>query len=560
MTDPLPFTGERFTPECVGELAYEHWHRYAFARGLAAGKRVLDAACGEGYGARLLAETADDVLGIDIDGAVVAHAANRYEGKANLAFEQGDVTGLPRLPAGRFDLIVCFGVLEQLAVPERVLACLERLLAPDGLLLVSTPDSRRPADDGSEPDRSEHELTRADFETLLAQHFPARRLYAQKLLFQSALWDAHGGGAGFAADTHGHVWRPGLEYPASGHLAVCARAQAHLPTLPALSLYGDAPETVLRQYRDLARANVATGATIAGLQAELTQLRGSRYERRRGVIGVVVVTHNNESTIARCLSAVRSDPMVSRVVVVDNASDDNTASQVQAVNEVDKRVRFFRNRVNHGFGMACNQGASALAEPWVCFVNPDVYIEPDTLSRLLAHATERAGAGLLGVELVDAHGDVDPNSRRQDVSLRALLKAGGRRESLYVESDGTPVQNVDAVSGALMLMPSNLFVKLGGFDEAFRLHAEDLDLCRRVREAGYEVLVANDVRALHVGGVSGRGKPFWVGWQKRRSLWHYFHKWEAADTPLWLRPVLWVGLWANFLIGSVTRQFLGDYR
>ena len=119
---------------------------------------------------------------------------------------------------------------------------------------------------------------------------------------------------------------------------------------------------------------------------------------------------------------------------------------------------------------------------------------------------------------------------------------------------------MEAVTGALMMMPSNLFVKLGGFDESFRLHAEDLDLCRRVREAGYEVLCANDVRALHVGGVSGRRKPFWVGWQKRRSLWRYFHKWEAAETPLWMRPLLWVGLWANFFIGLVSRQILGDYR
>ena len=55
MSDTLPFTGERFTPECEREIAYEHWHRYAFARSLARGRRVLDAACGEGYGSALLA-------------------------------------------------------------------------------------------------------------------------------------------------------------------------------------------------------------------------------------------------------------------------------------------------------------------------------------------------------------------------------------------------------------------------------------------------------------------------------------------------------------------------
>ncbi|MGH8030347.1 MAG: glycosyltransferase [Arenimonas sp.] len=557
MTDPLPFTGERFTPECDGELAYAHWHRYAFARRLAGGRRVLDAACGEGYGSALLAEVAAEVTGVDIDGHCVDHAAERYAGRVNLRFEQGDITGLPR--AGQFDLIVCFGVLEHLADPERLIAGLDRLLAPNGVLLVSTPDRNR-EDEAGETGRTEHELTGPELEALLQPRFPARRLYEQKLMFQSALWDPQGGEPAFVASTHGHHWRPGLEYAPDVHLAVCARASAHLPALPGLSLYGDQNETLLRRYRGLARNDFATGATIAGLQAELSQLRGTRYERRRGVIGVVVVSHNSESTISRCLSAVRSDPMVSRVVVVDNASEDNTSGQVQSVNEVDKRVRYFRNRNNRGFSQACNQGASALAEPWVAFVNPDVYIEPDTLTRLLEHAASRPGAGLLGVELIDEHGSVDRNSRRQDVSLRGLLEARGKRDDLYTESDGTPLQRVEAVSGALMLMPSNLFVKLGGFDESFHLHAEDLDLCRRVREAGYEVLVANDIRALHVGGVSGRSKPFWVGLQKRRSLWRYFTKWERDQTPLWMRPILWLGLWANFFTGLVSRQFLGDYR
>src|SRR6266403_4168752 len=70
----IPFTGERFLPGCAGEIAYEHWHRYAFARRFATGKRVLDAACGEGYGTALLSKVASAVVGVDIDAATVAHA------------------------------------------------------------------------------------------------------------------------------------------------------------------------------------------------------------------------------------------------------------------------------------------------------------------------------------------------------------------------------------------------------------------------------------------------------------------------------------------------------
>ena len=85
----LPFTGERFTPECVREIAYEHWHRYAFVRALTAGKRVLDAACGEGYGSAFLAGVAAQVTGIDLDPSTIEHARARYADMPNLDFRIG---------------------------------------------------------------------------------------------------------------------------------------------------------------------------------------------------------------------------------------------------------------------------------------------------------------------------------------------------------------------------------------------------------------------------------------------------------------------------------------
>ena len=89
------------------------------------------------------------------------------------------------------------------------------------------------------------------------------------------------------------------------------------------------------------------------------------------------------------------------------------------------------------------------------------------------------------------------------------------------------VQRVDAVSGALMLLPRALFTRIGGFDAAYRLHAEDLDLCRRARAAGAVVAVANDVRVVHVRGVSSRARPLFVEWHKHRGFWRYFRKFEA---------------------------------
>src|SRR5688572_15249436 len=279
MSDPvLPFTGERFTPECVREIAHEHWHRYAFARPLARGRRVLDAACGEGYGSALLAAAGAQVLGVDVDPAAVAHARARYGDIAGLRFDVADATALDALPASSFDVIASFETLKHVHEQERLLDGFARLLAPGGVLLVSTPDRAEYTDRTGETNPHHvRELYRDQFEALLAARFPARRLFGQKLLFQSAIWSLD---AAPAADTQASTHAAGglvdgLAYPPLYFMAACARDAAALAALPALSLFGDAAESVYADYRDEVRRNRAAAAHIAHLEAELARLRGA---------------------------------------------------------------------------------------------------------------------------------------------------------------------------------------------------------------------------------------------------------------------------------------------
>ena len=268
-------------------------------------------------------------------------------------------------------------------------------------------------------------------------------------------------------------------------------------------------------------------------------------------IGVVVVSYASAATLETCLTRLLAARDVARVLVMDNASPDDSVERVRRLAARDARLGVVANEHNRGFAAACNQGATAIAQSWIAFVNPDAYVERDTLSRLVAHAAARPGAGLLGVELVNEAGLVDPASRRSDPSLREQLATLGQPANLYLGRDpALALQPVDVVSGALMLMPTGLFVRLQGFDEGYRLHAEDLDLCRRVRDAGYEVLVANDLRITHVRGVSSRRRPVWAEWQKHRGLWRYFRRFESEQTAAWLRPLLWLGVWAHFALAA----------
>lgn len=264
-----------------------------------------------------------------------------------------------------------------------------------------------------------------------------------------------------------------------------------------------------------------------------------------GAIAAVVVSYNSGETLDACLQRLRDAGGVAAIRVVDNGSHDASMTLVQRHALEDPRVRFIANPDNPGFAVACNQGAAASDAPWLAFVNPDLMVERDTLVRLRDAAASLGGEVLVGAVLHGEDGREDPVCRRQDPDFVAMLASPAAR-NLAVPSSGEPVQPVEAISGALMLLPRSLFERLDGFDEAYRLHSEDLDLCRRARLAGAGVAVANEARVLHVRGVSSRPRPWFVTWHKHRGMWRYFRKFDAAGRAWPLQALVWLGIWARF--------------
>ncbi len=297
-------------------------------------------------------------------------------------------------------------------------------------------------------------------------------------------------------------------------------------------------------------------------------------------IAVVVVTYQSASTIDDCLARLRCAHGVDAIRVVDNLSNDGSLAIIQRHATVDPRVRFIANPNNSGFAVACNQGAADVAETatacrWLAFVNPDALVEPDTLVRLRALAAPHGEVTddiVLGADLVDQDGLRDPAARRRHpdfVAMFAGMPAAlmrrahlalwrgstgvpdvdphvGDRSLAIAPDDTQPLQRVEAVSGALMLLSRRLFEGIGGFDEGYRLHAEDLDLCRRAATAGAVVAVANQVRVTHVRGVSSRSNPWFVEWHKHRGLWRYFRKFEAGQRSPLLRATVFAAIWCRF--------------
>lgn len=182
----LEFSGERLTTATSGQIEIEHFHRYFLARELCRGKDILDVASGEGYGAALLAQVAHSVTGVDLDKLTVTHAQRSYP-QANLRFLRGDARDLP-VADSSFDVVVSFETLEHFAEHDKFLAEVRRVLRPNGIFLVSTPDRDvySPAGRPANPFHA-RELTRDQFRATLEQHFPHVEVYLQRPFAGSAV-------------------------------------------------------------------------------------------------------------------------------------------------------------------------------------------------------------------------------------------------------------------------------------------------------------------------------------------------------------------------------------
>jgi len=271
-------TGERIVPWARdAQVVYEHYHRYLWTRPLVAGRRVLDLGSGEGYGAALLAQTASTVTGIDIDERAVAHSAANYP---DVAFRVASVTDLSAFADDSFDAVVAFEVIEHVAEHDRVVAEIARVLAPGGLVVMSTPERGAYSDDRDFTNPYHvRELTQDEFTALLRGRFATVALFAQRAMAGSRL-EALDPAEGHLAVRIGRADEDWREVGAPDPLYLVAVASdAPLPALPGESTLIDYGLEVLAE-RD-ARFRAELEAKNDLLVAEQARAQRAEDEARR---------------------------------------------------------------------------------------------------------------------------------------------------------------------------------------------------------------------------------------------------------------------------------------
>ncbi|WP_238149603.1 glycosyltransferase family 2 protein [Dyella jiangningensis] len=268
-------------------------------------------------------------------------------------------------------------------------------------------------------------------------------------------------------------------------------------------------------------------------------------------LSVIVVAADSGPTLRDCVRRVLACELPLEMILVDNASADGIPQAIARAHENDARLQVVYNHANLGFGPAVNRGVSHAHGKTVLVLNPDCLIDNATLVRLLDVLATQQRVGLVGAVVCDENGEPDPASYRRDPLLKRSLNTMFNRPGEGVNIEG-PIPHelveAEAVSGALMVLPRRLFDYLAGFDEAYFLHCEDLDLCRRVRDAGYKVMLAGDVRVLHGKGSSSRHRPVFVSRHKHRGMWRWFRKFDPEARKPWVSALVWLGIWSHFLL------------
>jgi len=265
----------------------------------------------------------------------------------------------------------------------------------------------------------------------------------------------------------------------------------------------------------------------------------SRPEAALDRVGVLIVNYNAGAWLKRCIASL--DASAGEIIIVDNGSSDDSLDGIDA-----DQARIDLAGANLGFAAAVNRAAAQCDRELLLILNPDCCITPAGLARLVAELDAHPEAVLVSGRVVGEDGHEQRGSRRRLPTPDRIIAEMWPFSSNGVDLSQAPApesaREVEAVSGACMLVRAAALRAVGGLDPDYRLHFEDLDLFARLRAAGHRLRWVPEVRIVHAGGRSSRSRPAGVLIDKHRGLWRYLGLHCRDQWPTWQRPLWAAGL------------------
>jgi GT2 family glycosyltransferase len=250
-------------------------------------------------------------------------------------------------------------------------------------------------------------------------------------------------------------------------------------------------------------------------------------------LSIVVLCWNDKTVIGDCLRSIYEETreIDFEVIVSDNGSSDGS---IEFIHQAYPRARVLENGKNLGFAQGNNVGIAQTAGQYVLILNPDTIVHNHALENLVAFADRHPEAGAFGCRVLNRDGSFQGPARPFPTIWRNWIAALYLRPLAYLSDvftsdtytgwDGLTEREIDWQSGCCIMCRSDVLKDLGGFDEQFFYHYEEVDLCRRVWNAGYSVRYTPEAAITHLGGQSVNRFPLRFELEKCRSRYRYFYK------------------------------------
>jgi N-acetylglucosaminyl-diphospho-decaprenol L-rhamnosyltransferase len=276
-------------------------------------------------------------------------------------------------------------------------------------------------------------------------------------------------------------------------------------------------------------------------------------------VSAVIVSYNVRDLLLTCVASLRAEG-IEHVVVVDNASKDGS---VEAIREADPAVEVVALDRNLGFGSGANRGVARTSTPYVAILNPDLEVEPGATKALLYVLEREPDVGIVAPRIETPDGQLYPSAR----TFPDLLDAAGHaflhfvwrsnpysRRYKMLDWDHAGATDVDWVAGTHLVVRRTAWDEVGGFDESFFMYLEDVDLCWRMKRAGWRTRYEPAGRVIHAIGRSTDQTPYRMIAEHHRSLLRYATKTTTGSRRL-LLPLIAVALAARTVLAWIQRAW-----
>jgi GT2 family glycosyltransferase len=301
-----------------------------------------------------------------------------------------------------------------------------------------------------------------------------------------------------------------------------------------------------------------------------TSLNSGTYPNFSGIdsTSIIVVNHNAGSMLIDCIGYALDQ--AAEIIVVDNASSDGSIERLESSFGDDERLTIVKYSKNWGFATGCNIGSRIAQGEYLMYLNPDCLLSGGTVKALVSSLKQNPDAAVAGGLLLNPDGTEQGGGRRAvPTPWRSFVRGFGlsqfanRWPKLFYDFHlhrqplpDKPIE-VEAISGACMMVTRERMEQVGFWDEDYFLHCEDLDICMRLRQRKWKILFVPDAPVIHYLGICGRNKPIFVEWHKHKGMLRFYRKFFRHQYPGFLMWIVAIGVCIRFIGVTVYHAFHG---